>query len=161
MNYLVREPNYLISQLMKLLMKTDDHFRRWFFYFRSSAGRVQSSQLCLNLNQSQGGLASSEGVQGEGAALFLPVSVTPPAQRLGIQPQRELAPCPYLLAPPPFSIYKWFKDDLFVLDQEGQQHVFKIKVWKQKGQRKHSNLLGMLVCSSRWRRDGFACSPRL
>lgn len=62
------------------------------FDFRSSAGGVHGSQQCLNLNQSQVGLAGSEGVWGGEASLFLPVSVTPPPGRLGIQPQAELAP---------------------------------------------------------------------
>lgn len=41
MNYPVREANYLISQLMKLLMITDDHFRGLFFILEAQLARFK------------------------------------------------------------------------------------------------------------------------
>lgn len=97
MDHLVREPNYLISQLTKLLMSTDDHFR--------GLGLILETELvgyrvpnCLNWNPSQGGLAGLEGHGERGAAPAFRVSASPTGDWVS-RPRQQSWRLPLLAAP--------------------------------------------------------------
>lgn len=110
MDHLVRELNYLISQLTKLLTSTDDHFRGLCLILETELVGYKVPN-CLNWNPSQGGLAGLEG-RGERGGPSLPCQRLPHGRR-GVQAQEaERAPSP---ARSPSTMWVLFQGGLFPL----------------------------------------------
>lgn len=113
MDHLVREPNYLISQLTKLLMSTDDHFRGSCLILETERLGYRVPNY-LNWNASQGGLAGLvwKAAGSEGGP-------SRPRQRLPLQDTGCLAQAPELPpapAPSPSTIWMLLQRGLFAPD---------------------------------------------